>query len=258
MLTHRNVNITLFVILAVLLLVHYQWMPLPWWLFVLLSVPYVGVVAWGACTIQSNFFMPVICEAVTNEKVVAITFDDGPQLKHTPQILDILKQQEVPAAFFCIGRNIPDNEELLQRIDTEGHVVGNHSYSHHFWFDMFGAKQMLAELRSVDDTVENVIGKRPLLFRPPYGVTNPNVRRAVQRGKYTPIGWNIRSLDTIAKQPEDVLQKILPFIKPGAVILLHDSMEVTLQALPALIANIRKEGYKIERIDKLLNIPAYA
>jgi peptidoglycan-N-acetylglucosamine deacetylase len=253
MLTHRNVNIALFVILAVLLLVH-----APWWVFVLLSLPYVGVIAWGACTIQSDFFMPVVCSADTKEKIVAITFDDGPQLKHTPQILDILKQQAVPAAFFCIGRNIPDNEELLQRIDEEGHVVGNHSYSHHFWFDMFGAKQMLAELKSVDDTVENVIGKRPRLFRPPYGVTNPNVRRAVQRGKYIPVGWNIRSLDTVAKQPEDVMKRITPLIKPGAVILLHDSMEVTLQALPALIAYIRKEGYRIERIDKLLNIPAYA
>src|SRR3954465_1862751 len=127
MLTHRNVNIALFVILAVMLLVH-----APWWLFVLLSLPYAGVIAWGAVNIQSGFFMPVLCKADTKEKVVAITFDDGPQLKHTPQILDILKQQAVPAAFFCIGRNIPDNEELLQRIDTEGHVVGNHSYSHHF------------------------------------------------------------------------------------------------------------------------------
>lgn len=258
MLTHRNVNIAAVIILGVLLLVSYQWYALPWWLFLLLTIPYTAVIAWGAVTIQAGFFMPVPCAADTTEKVIAITFDDGPLQQHTPQILDILQQEKAPAAFFCIGKNVAANEAVLKRLDAEGHLVGNHSYSHHFWFDMFGAKKMLAELRSVDDAIEKVIGKRPRLFRPPYGVTNPNLTRAVKRGAYIPVGWNIRSLDTMAKQPEEVLQRVTPQIKPGAVILLHDSMEVTLQALPALIAHIRKEGYTIERIDKLLNIPAYA
>jgi peptidoglycan/xylan/chitin deacetylase (PgdA/CDA1 family) len=123
---------------------------------------------------------------------------------------------------------------------------------------MFGANKMLAELQLTDDTIEKAIGKRPRLFRPPYGVTNPNLKKAVKKGNYTSIGWNIRSLDTVVKQPEELMLRITPFIKPGAVILLHDSMHVTVQTLPALINHIRKEGYRIERIDKLLNIPAYA
>jgi peptidoglycan-N-acetylglucosamine deacetylase len=258
MLTYRNVRIAAVVLLGAMLLVNWQFFHIPVWAFVLLVIGYVSIVAWGATNIEASFFMPVPCAADTQEKVVAITFDDGPLPQHTPQILDVLQQENVPAAFFCIGKNIAANEALLQRVDAEGHLIGNHSYSHHFWFDMFGPGKMLAELKTVDDVIEKAIGKRPRLFRPPYGVTNPNLTKAVKRGAYTPIGWNIRSLDTMAKRPEEVLEKVTPFLKPGAVILLHDSMEVTLQALPALIAFIRKEGYRIERIDKLLNIPAYA
>ncbi|HJT74694.1 MAG TPA: polysaccharide deacetylase family protein [Chitinophaga sp.] len=258
MLTHRTANIALFVLLAAALLVNSFLWPLPWWVFVLLPLPYVAALVWGACNVASGFYMPVVCKAETDEKVIAITFDDGPLSQHTPAILDILQKEQAPAAFFCIGRHIAGQEQLLRRMEAEGHVIGNHSFTHHFWFDMFGSEKMLAELRQVDDAVEKATGKRPRLFRPPYGVTNPNLRRAVQRGNYTAVGWNIRSLDTVAKSREELLQRIKPAVQPGAVLLLHDSMDVTLEALPELISFLKGEGYRIERIDKLLNIPAYA
>jgi peptidoglycan/xylan/chitin deacetylase (PgdA/CDA1 family) len=258
MLTFRRTNIIGLAILAVMLKLSFTTYAAPWWAFVLLLLAYSGLLVWGSMSVKSGFFMQVVCEAVITEKLVALTFDDGPQLQYTPEILDILKEHDVPAAFFCIGKNIADNSSLLQRIDQEGHIAGNHSYSHHFWFDMFSAKKMLAELQLTDDTVEKTIGKRPHLFRPPYGVTNPNLKKATEKGKYVSIGWNIRSLDTVAKEPSALLKRITPFLKPGAIILLHDSMAVTVQTLPVLIDHIRKEGYRIERIDKLLNIPAYA
>lgn len=258
MLTHRIANIGLFLLLAAALLVHNLWLTLPWWVFMLLPLPYITALVWGACNVGSNFYIPVVCAADTKEKVIAITFDDGPLLHHTPEILDILQREQAPAAFFCIGGRIGGNESLLRRIDAEGHVIGNHSFSHHFWFDMFGPDKMLAELKQMDDAVERVTGKRPRLFRPPYGVTNPNLAKAIRKGAYTPIGWNIRSLDTVAKDKDQLLERIRQGIKPGAVLLLHDSMEVTVQALPSLIQQLKKEGYRIERIDKLLNIPAYA
>jgi peptidoglycan/xylan/chitin deacetylase (PgdA/CDA1 family) len=189
---------------------------------------------------------------------VALTFDDGPLTAFTPQILDILQKAQAPAAFFCIGNRIAGQEALLKRIDAEGHVIGNHSFSHHFWFDLFPASKMLAELQQVDNTIEQVTGKRPRLFRPPYGVTNPNVRRAVNRGNYTAVGWNIRSLDTVAKRADELMNRILSRLQPGGVILMHDSIPLTVEILPALIAHIREQGYTIKRIDQLLNIPAYA
>lgn len=258
MLTHRTANIGLMVLLVVALLVHNLWLTLPWWLFVLLPVPYVAALVWGACNIGSDFYVPVVCAAETQEKKMAITFDDGPLEQYTPVILDILHREQVPATFFCIGSRIGGKETLLRRIDAEGHVIGNHSFSHHFWFDMFGPDKMLEELQLVDNTVEKVTGKRPRLFRPPYGVTNPNLAKAIRRGQYTPIGWNIRSLDTVAKDKQELLERIKKGVRPGAVLLLHDSMEVTAQVLPELIQYLKQEGYTIERIDKLLNIPAYA
>lgn len=242
----------LLVVVALLLL------KAPWWAYLLLSLPYTGLLVWGAMKVTSNFFMPVICAVNTSEKVMAITFDDGPLTQYTPEILDILRQYEAPAAFFCIGKNIAGKEALIRRIDAEGHVVGNHSFTHHFWFDMFGSKKMLAELKEMDQAVADIIGKKPRLFRPPYGVTNPNLRRAVKRGRYVAIGWNIRSLDTVIKEENELLQRIKPAIQPGAVLLLHDSMAVTAKTLPALLSYIKAQGYRVERIDQLLNIPAYA
>lgn len=254
---YRITNIVTFALLAVLLAVHNLWQPLPWWIFALLLAGYTSMLVWGSMSITVGFYMPITCKVNTTEKVVALTFDDGPQTYFTPQVLDILQAHHVPAAFFCIGKNVEAQEELLKRMHAEGHLIGNHSYSHHFWFDLFGAGQMLEELRLTDTLVENATGLRPHFFRPPYGVTNPNLRKAVVRGGYFPLGWNIRSLDTMAKKEEDLLHRITSKLQPGSIILLHDSMEITVKILPALIGAIRSKGYTIERIDKILNIPAY-
>ncbi len=255
---YRLTNIITFVLLAVLLYVHNYREPISWWVFVALLIVYSGILAWGSISITANFYMPVTCKARTTEKVVALTFDDGPLTEYTPQLLDILQAQQAAAAFFCIGKNIAGQEALLQRIHEEGHLIGNHSYTHHFWFDLFGMRRMLDELRKTDDAVYQVIGNRPHFFRPPYGVTNPNLRNAVRRGGYHSLGWNIRSLDTVAKEAEPLLRRITERLQPGSIILLHDSPAVTVQILPALIKHIHDNGYTIKRIDQMLNIPAYA
>jgi peptidoglycan/xylan/chitin deacetylase (PgdA/CDA1 family) len=254
---YRITNIVTFALLAILLAVHNLWQPLPWWIFALLLAGYTAILVWGSMSIYVGFYMPVTCKVNTTEKVVALTFDDGPQTYFTPQVLDILQAHHAEAAFFCIGKNIEAQEELLKRIHAEGHLIGNHSYSHHFWFDLFGAGQMLEELRLTDTLVENATGLRPHFFRPPYGVTNPNLRKAVMRGGYFPLGWNIRSLDTIARKEDELLHRIISKLQPGSIILLHDSMEITVKILPALIEQIRSKGYTIARIDKILNVPAY-
>jgi peptidoglycan/xylan/chitin deacetylase (PgdA/CDA1 family) len=257
-LIYRITNITAFLLLAGLLCLHNLWQPVAWWIFAVLLVVYTLLLVWGSMDITAGFYMPVTCSVQTKQKVVALTFDDGPLQNFTPQVLDILQDHNVPAAFFCIGKNIPGNAAILQRAHEEGHLLGNHSYTHHFWFDLFGPARMLAELRQTDDAVQQVTGLRPRFFRPPYGVTNPNLKKAVQRGGYFPLGWNIRSLDTVIKEEAPLLERITGRLQPGSIILLHDSAAVTVQVLPALIAHLRSNGYTIERIDKMLNIPAYA
>ncbi|WP_143307881.1 polysaccharide deacetylase family protein [Chitinophaga vietnamensis] len=258
MLNYKVTYLTVALYLVILITLRFVFgYPLPLWLFflVLLTLP---LYVWGAMNIRSGFYIPVRCEAATTEKVVALSFDDGPLPEYTPLVLDILQQQNAPAAFFCIGKHIAGNENLLQRIHEEGHVIGNHSFSHDFWFDMYNKHRMLADLASMDQVMENATGLQPRLFRPPYGVTNPNLAKAIKEGGYTPIGWNIRSLDTVAKDEQQLLGKIISQLQPGAVILLHDTCSITARILPALISAIREKGYRLERIDKMLNVTAYA
>ncbi len=253
----RIVTIFCIMMLALLIPVHYFVAPALWWYPVAIAVMYVTMVFLGCVTLSMNFFIPVLCKATTTEKVVALTFDDGPNTYST-QILDILKVNNTPAAFFCIGKNIAGNEAVLQRMDKEGHIIGNHSYTHDFWFDMLGWHKMLAELQQMGIAAKHATGRQPLLFRPPYGVMNPNLAKAIKEGGYTTIGWSIRSFDTKAKDKEKLLSHITGQLKPGAIILLHDSRQITAEILPELIKRIHDKGYKIVRADKMLNIQAYA
>lgn len=254
----RRLNIILLLMLVALFPLNHYYPGILLWGFIAIVILQIALTVYGCVNISSDYFFPVLCKATTDEKVVALSFDDGPDAKYTPWILDTLKKYDAPAAFFCIGKNIAGNEQLLNRIKDEGHIIGNHSYSHAFWFDMYGSAKMLADMRQMDDAVVNSTGLKLRLFRPPYGVTNPNLSTAVNKGKYIPVGWSIRSLDTKADDKQKLLLRIIRRLKPGAIILLHDSMSITAEMLPELIEAIKKEGYTIERPDKMLNISAYA
>jgi peptidoglycan/xylan/chitin deacetylase (PgdA/CDA1 family) len=202
--------------------------------------------------------MKVLCTANIQARQIAISFDDGPAKKYTAEILEVLKKNNVPAAFFCIGKNIGGNEDLLRQLIAEGHIIGNHSYSHHFWFDMFSTRKMQADIQFMSETVKENTGLRPRLFRPPYGVTTPNMRKVMDRTDYIAVGWNIRSMDTMMKEPQQLLKKITSQLKPGAVILLHDTSQVTVSILQQLIDEAKNKGYEFVRLDKLLNVEPYA
>ena len=257
MLTFRNTNI-FFISLLVLLIATDVRFGVAWYVYVITAFVYLNILFYGCYHVGSNFFIKIICSTKTDKKVIALSFDDGPDGANTPRILSLLKQNGVSAAFFCIGNKIADNAALLKQIDKEGHVIGNHTFTHHLWFDMFSKKEMATDMMMMDEAVADVIGKTPKLFRPPYGVTNPNLKNAIIAGNYTPVGWSVRSLDTIAKDPQKLLKKVVAKIKPGAVFLFHDTSSATIAMLPALINHIRASGYEIIRLDKMLNLPAYA
>ncbi|RFS21129.1 polysaccharide deacetylase family protein [Chitinophaga silvatica] len=258
MLNNRIVNIIVIFSLLLILFLHkgMGYNIAIWWYAVPILV-FLPLTIRGAMNVGSGYFMKVICKATTSEKVVALSFDDGPLPTYTPVILDVLKMEKVAAAFFCIGKHITGNEHLLQRIYAEGHAIGNHTYSHAFWFDMKLSGSMLKDMQQMDVMTTTATGLQPRLFRPPYGVTNPNLARAVKAGGYIPVGWNIRSLDTVAKNQDELLNRVVSQLQPGAVILLHDTCQITAEILPTLINRIREQGYRFERIDKMLNLPAY-
>lgn len=257
MLNFRNTNIFFGLALVALITLHINY-GIPWYVYLLLFIAWSLLVFWGCYSVGSNFFIKIICRAETNKKEIAISFDDGPAKNYTPEILQILNSEKVKATFFCIGNRIAGNENILRLIRDEGHIIGNHSYSHHFWFDMYSAKKMQADLKQMDAAMQSVTGLKPKLFRPPYGVTNPNVKKAIIHGGYIPVGWSVRSMDTVIKDENKLLNKINAGIKPGAVFLFHDSSKTTLTVLPEFIREVKKRGYEIIPLDKLLALTAYA
>ena len=257
MLTFRNTNIVFIVLLLFIIALNIV-AGVSVYVYALLLFVYSLIVFWGCYFINSNFFLPVICSSGTQQKQIAISFDDGPVDHFTPEILELLAQQNVEAAFFCIGNRVDQNGSLLKKIYSQNHLVANHSYSHHFWFDLFSAKKMLADLRRMDLAMEKVIGVKPKLFRPPYGVTNPNLKKAIVQGGYTPVGWSVRSMDTVNNNEKKLLDKIINALKPGAVYLFHDTSKTTVAVLPAFLRHARERGYDIVRLDKMLNLTPYA
>ena len=257
MLNFRNTNIFFISLLIVLIGVDTSH-SLPVYIYPLLVVFYSLVIFYGCYYVGSSFFIKIICSAATDKKEIAISFDDGPAVNHTPKILRLLQQENIKATFFCIGNRIAGNENILKQIKEDGHIIGNHSYSPHFWFDMFSSKKMLQDMKAMDDELKRVTGLQPRLFRPPYGVTNPNLKKAIINGNYIPVGWSVRSMDTVIKEEEKLLKKINRSIKPGAVFLFHDTSKTTLNVLPAFIKEVKNRGYNIIPLDKLLHLNPYA
>jgi peptidoglycan/xylan/chitin deacetylase (PgdA/CDA1 family) len=227
-----------------------------WWL-VLPSIIYLALLIYGSSVIQANFFAPAYCSVQTSEKIITLSFDDGPHSEYTPQVLSLLAQYKATATFFVIGKNIHGNESLLKRMIAEGHSIGNHSYSHSFFIDFKNVQGFKDELNQTSDLVFNIIGKRMKLFRPPYGVTTPNLAKTAKLLDYRLIGWNIRSLDTTKDSVEVITQRVQSQIKSGAIILLHDTSHKTIQVLEQILIFVQQQGYKIVSIEQLLNINSY-
>lgn len=250
MLTFRAANkyLLIFAVAAFLLMIID---PQYGWLLLILLIMYFYILVRGAINVCSGFYVEVFCKGTTQEKIVALTFDDGPDSIHTTQILDILNKHDVKASFFIIGKKAEQNEALIRRILEERHTIGNHSYSHDFFFDLFGRKKMEQDLLKTDEFIEKISGAKPAYFRPPYGVTNPTVAKVVKKLGHKAIGWSVRSLDTVLKDEDKIVGRVLDRLHPGAVILLHDDREITVKSLEKLILKIKNEGYRFIGLEDL-------
>lgn len=218
---------------------------------------YLALIVYGSASIQSSFYVHPYCYANVSEKEIALSFDDGPNRQYTPQVLSILAQYKAPATFFVIGKNIQGNESILKQIDAEGHSIGNHSYTHSFLVDFKSVQGFKNELNQTAESVYKIIGKHTKLFRPPYGVTTPDLVNAAHVLNYSIIGWSIRSFDTTAATVQSISRRVQTQIKPGAIILFHDSSDKTLQALKQTLDFAKENGYKIVNVEQLLKIKVY-
>ncbi len=225
-----------------------------WW-YISLVLVFLTISAIGSVVLSLQYFTPVVSKGVHG---VALTFDDGPVVGKTDRVLDVLKSFKAPAAFFCIGNRLAANHELGRRINEEGHLLANHSYFHRATFDLQSSSMISKELADTDLQVATITGKRSRYFRPPYGVTNPMVAKAVQRRNYTVVGWSIRSFDTVIKDPQKLFRRVTKSLKSGDIIVFHDHGEATIQILPALLEHIRMSGLKVVRLDEMINDKPYA
>jgi peptidoglycan/xylan/chitin deacetylase (PgdA/CDA1 family) len=255
LLKYQKTNFIFLAILSISLAINF-FVPMQWWWFLLVFVVRFVILVIGSSFIFSNFHVKAYCSnPLEMDKNIALTFDDGPN-ENTLSILEILKKYNTKATFFCIGKNIEKQPEILKRIVDEGHIVGNHSFSHSDFFDFYRKDRVIEEIRKTDALVESISGKKVQLFRPPYGVTNPSIRRALEVTKHKVIGWNIRSLDGILKDEKIIFARIKDRIVPGGIVLLHDTSH-TATILERLMLYLEENKYVVVSIEELLNIKAY-
>lgn len=213
------------------------------------------VMGLGVAIPQARLFGNFICHGANSQKQVALTFDDGPDPRSTPQLLELLREQKVPAAFFCVGRRVAANPELAAQIVRDGHLLGNHSYAHSNFTNFYSTARLQTELAQTQAVIENAVGVAPKFFRPPVGLSNPGTFRAARNLDLQVIGWTVRSLDTVIASPERIVARIARGLQPGAIILLHDGnipAEKLLATVKSLLDTLRKLGYEIVRLDELL------
>ena len=218
---------------------------------------YLVIIFFGSAFIGFNFYVKSHNKADIIDKRVSITFDDGPDSIITPKVIDLLKKFDVEATFFCIGKNIIGNNDIIENLHDNGHIIGNHSYSHSYTFDIMSSEEMAFEIRNTNQLIYSIINKTPKLFRPPFGVTNPLVKKAIIKTGMVSIGWSLRTFDTVKKE-EDIFNKFIKNINPGDVILCHDNSEKTLRCLEKILLYLKENNYSVVSLDKLFNIQAYA
>lgn len=187
----------------------------------------------------------LICEVPTTEKKIFLTFDDGPVPEITPAILDILKERNVKATFFCVGANVAANHELLERLIGEGHAVGNHTYHHlHGWKSPPGAY--------VEDVTRCEALFHTRLFRPPYGKFTPS-QYLLLKDKYLFVMWSVLTHDYSRRvKPEQCLDIAIQNTRPGSIVLFHDSIkaaERVLFALPRFLDHFLEMGFRFEILE---------
>ena len=199
-----------------------------------MGVTYLIITALGSAKIQWNYFLQSTL-VINKKNAVLLTFDDGPHHIFTPVILDILKEHDIKAIFFLIGKNAEAHPDLVKRILREGHTIGNHSYSHQNQLPLFSLKRLHEDISTCTQIIYRITGIRTQLFRPPFGVTTPRYAEVLQEEKLDSVGWSLRSMDTVIKSATKLTDKMNRNIIAGDIVLFHDRCSVTVEALNEII-----------------------
>jgi peptidoglycan/xylan/chitin deacetylase (PgdA/CDA1 family) len=185
---------------------------------------------------------------------IAITFDDGPDPELTPRLLDMLKERNVKATFFVVGKNVEEYPSIVARMAAEGHEVANHSWSHPS-LTKLGVESFRKQIENTNDAIAKAAGKRPVLMRPPYGATSATLnKRLKEQFGLKVILWSVDPLDWKYRNSNRVYNSILQNTRPGSIVLAHDIHATTVAAMPATLDALLAKGFKFVTVSELISM----
>jgi peptidoglycan-N-acetylglucosamine deacetylase len=185
---------------------------------------------------------------------IAMTFDDGPSAKLTPELLDLLAARHIKATFFVLGENVAEHPDIIARAAREGHEIASHSWSHPNFAKM-SQEGIRSQLQRTDDAIANATGKRPTLFRPPYGSITPHEKEWIHgQFGYDIILWDVDPFDWKRPGPAVVRSRILKETRPGSIVLSHDIHPGTIEAMPSTLDELQAKGFKFVTVSELINM----
>ncbi len=198
-----------------------------------------------------------LCRVETEEKRVALTFDDGPHPVHTPQLCEMFARKGIPATFFVVGKRIRQFPEILELVAERGHEIGNHT-DHHVPLPLLPRSGIRKELAVTGDLVARVTGRVPGFFRPPMGWFNGTVLAEVVGMGYRPVIGSIHPHDSRRPGADEIFQHVRRRIEPGAIIILHDGgwrtgadRTQTVEAVDRITDELLSKGYRFDTVGEL-------
>ncbi|GAA2215378.1 hypothetical protein GCM10009850_108460 [Nonomuraea monospora] len=183
-------------------------------------------------------------------KCLALTFDDGPG-KHTPALLKALSKAGAKATFFLVGKRVEERPEVARQIVARGHAIGNHTYSHAS-LPAHSDNEILDELKVTQEVIEDVTGRRPTMFRPPYGHTDERVLALAAQTELAQILWTDTTLDWSLRDTKKIKATVLKSARRDGVILMHDVVPQTVQVMPEILKELKKRGYHLVTVPTML------
>lgn len=211
--------------------------------------------------LQREFPNIVVLRGSIDQNKIALTFDDGPDVRFTPQVLDVLNEYQVKATFFLMGARAAEHQQIVRRIQAEGHTIGNHGYWHPNLTEE-SLERVQWEINATEEVINQIVGFRPRLFRPPYGALNRDIVQLIGNMGYAIILWNVDSLDWRQLGAQVIADTVLGNTIPGSIILMHDggdwTMDLTgtVESLHTIIPTLKQEGMEFVTVPELLNISA--
>jgi peptidoglycan/xylan/chitin deacetylase (PgdA/CDA1 family) len=213
---------------------------------------------------RSRFFLPVISSGHTRVKAVALTFDDGPDPQTTPHLLDLLARHGMKATFFVAGRSAKRYPESIKSMLLQGHLIGNHSYSHSPCLMLHRSEKLYREVADAQDVFKKM-GILPRAFRPPVGLTNPKLGPVLSHLDMICVTFSCRAYDRGNRQIQGMAQKILEKVRSGDIILLHDispskaeDIHFWLNEIESVLSGLTRMGFSVLPLDELIGRPVMA